>query len=397
MRKRQGEVRTGRLVMLASALMFFYGFILGGQQLVMADIAAEYHTDQRGMGLLVSAQYAAAVMMPVCMGAAADRIGKKKVLVTFSALFGLGCMLAGLSDTVGVYLVGACLIGSGYSVCETLSSALMTDLDQEQGMRYINITQFLLSVGAIISPVLLRFGMNRLGADWRLGFWICSGAFFVLAFLLGGAAFPKKGEDLQKSTEKATGYLRWQLGILLSLFAAIVLYVGLENGFGYFVNLLFSFHLEREELGAVAISAYWAGMASSRFLCGIKKYHPEKMLLTCFLASAILFAGLVFLKLPGLSVFICFLLGAAFGPIWGTLIALAGSISPENSAGVIGFMSTGCGLGGILYPILMGVLSEAFSLRTAFAGLSVTALAGFLICCGAVAMQDAKRLENNKE
>ncbi len=55
MRKRQGEVRTGRLVMLASALMFFYGFILGGQQLVMADIAAEYHTDQRGMGLLVSA------------------------------------------------------------------------------------------------------------------------------------------------------------------------------------------------------------------------------------------------------------------------------------------------------------------------------------------------------
>ncbi|MCI9305421.1 MAG: hypothetical protein HFI28_02915 [Lachnospiraceae bacterium] len=28
MKKRQGEVRTGRLVMLASALMFFYGFIL---------------------------------------------------------------------------------------------------------------------------------------------------------------------------------------------------------------------------------------------------------------------------------------------------------------------------------------------------------------------------------
>lgn len=383
----------GRLVMLAAILMFFYGFILGGQQLVIVDIAAEYQTGQKGMGFLISVQYMAAVLMPICMGAVADKVGKKKILVAFIAIFGIGCLFSGLSNRVFLYLLGAFLIGSGYSVCETLCSALMTDLDSEQGMRYINITQFLLSIGAIISPVLICFCMDHLGADWRLTFWICAAAFFVLTIMFGRTPFPEKKEKIETSVNRKQGYSNWQIGMLSGLFIAIVLYVGLENGFGYFVNLLFAIHLRSEDLGAVAISAYWAGMAASRFLCGLRSYHPQRMLLTCFFLASILFAMLILLKLPWLSVGICCLLGVVYGPIWGTLVALAGGISPENSAGAIGFMSTGCGLGGILYPVLMGALSEAFSLRTAFWCLSMTAMAGFLICLGMTIMQRKKGIK----
>ena len=75
-------------------LLFFYGFLLGGQQLVMMDIAAEYQVGTKGMGGLISAQHVAAVIMPLCMGAAADRVGKKRILVVFTFLFGMGCVFA---------------------------------------------------------------------------------------------------------------------------------------------------------------------------------------------------------------------------------------------------------------------------------------------------------------
>lgn len=393
MRSQSYKVRPRQLVALASALMFSYGFILGGQQLVMVDIASEYELGQSKMGFLVSAQHVAAVIMPICMGAVADKVGKKRVLVLFSLIFGIGCAFVGASASVWIYLVGTCLIGCGYSVCESLSSAVMTDLDEVQGMRYVNITQCLLSVGAIISPVLLKFCMGRLGANWRLGFWLCAAAFCLLAVLLAFTGFPGKAAvKAAKAGEKQKeeGYRNWQICLLLSLFVAIVLYVGLENGFGYFVNSLFTIQLGNAEFGAAALSAYWAGMALVRFLCGLRTYHPEKMLFVCFALSAVLFVALACSPWAYVSVLLCGCLGAAFGPIWSTLVALAAKVRPQNSAGAIGLMSTGCGLGGIVYPALMGVLSEAFSLRLAFLCLAATAFAGLILCMAAAGIRSGK-------
>lgn len=378
--KKAKKIQAGRLVGLTALLLFFYGFLLGGQQLVMMDIAAEYQVGTKGMGGLVSAQHVAAVIMPLCMGVTADRIGKKKVLVTFAFLFGMGCAFAGFSGSVWVYLIGACLMGSGYSVCESVSAAVLTDLDSEQGMRYINITQFLLSVGAILSPVILQFCMKNLNANWRIGFWICAAGFFAVTMLLAGSKFPEKRERKVEEESGGSTMSLMQKGMIGCFLISVILYVGLENGFGYFVNPLFAIQLKQADLGAMAISGYWAGMSVSRLLCGLKNYNAEKMLLACFSTSGLLFLLLAFTRLPWLSVGLSFLLGMAFGPIWSTLVALAAEVCPEKAAGVLGVISAGSGMGGIIYPILMGVLSERYSLPIAFASLGATAFLGFLLC-----------------
>ncbi|MBE6962714.1 MAG: MFS transporter [Ruminococcaceae bacterium] len=103
---------TGQLICLACALMFFYGFFLGGTQLVIVDIAAAFGVGTTGMGMLVSAQYAAAVIAPIAAGVLADRLGKKPLLIAFSAVFGIGCALIGLSPALIIYILGACLTGA---------------------------------------------------------------------------------------------------------------------------------------------------------------------------------------------------------------------------------------------------------------------------------------------
>ena len=164
-------------------VLFFYGFYLGGVQLVISEVSREYGQNAAGMGGLVAAQHIAAVVLPVVLGALADRIGKKPVLCIFAAVFAAGCFLAGLSKNLGVYVIGAVCVGAGYSVCESVSSAVLSELDAEKGARYINLSQALLSLGAVISPFLVQWLQKSRHASWRLPFLICAAAYTLLALL----------------------------------------------------------------------------------------------------------------------------------------------------------------------------------------------------------------------
>ena len=146
------KLRPGWVLALLCTVLFFYGFYLGGVQLVISEVSREYGQNAAGMGGLVAAQHVAAVVLPVVLGALADRIGKKPVLCIFAAVFAAGCFLAGLSKNLGVYVIGAVCVGAGYSVCESVSSAVLSELDAEKGARYINLTQALLSLGADFDP-----------------------------------------------------------------------------------------------------------------------------------------------------------------------------------------------------------------------------------------------------
>ena len=369
---------TRQLVILACALMFFYGFFLGGTQLVITDVAAEFGIGTAGMGMLVSAQYAAAVISPIVAGILADRFGKKPLLVIFSTLFGLGCTLMGLSPALGVYIMGACLTGAGYSVCESLSSAVLSDMGGDLGMRCINLSQGLLSVGAVVSPIILRWAVMHLGVQWRMLFFLCAAAFLLLSISLSFARFP----DAVRTQRSSNGNSRFfTTAVFLSLFTSIVLYVGLENGFGYFVGTLFDSHTSWPPgLSAYGISAYWLGMALARMACSLRSYHPGRMLCACFSVIAVLF---ILLPVQGnniTAILLCGLIGIAYGPVWSTLVATAASRFPEQSAAVIGVMSTGCGLGGVIYPTVIGLMAEKITLHAAFWMLAATAAGGALLC-----------------
>ena len=86
-----------KLVLVLTALLFCYGFLMGGQQLVLMTICGQFGLGVLGMGTMVAVLHVASTLAPAIMGAVADRIGKKKVLVTFTLLFGIGCLIAAFS------------------------------------------------------------------------------------------------------------------------------------------------------------------------------------------------------------------------------------------------------------------------------------------------------------
>ena len=110
------KLRPGWVLALLCTVLFFYGFYLGGVQLVISEVSREYGQNAAGMGGLVAAQHVAAVVLPVVLGALADRIGKKPVLCIFAAVFAVGCFLAGLSKNLGVYVIGAASLGAAIAI-----------------------------------------------------------------------------------------------------------------------------------------------------------------------------------------------------------------------------------------------------------------------------------------
>ncbi len=360
------------------ALMFFVGFEMGGFQFALRGISAEFSIDSIGSGLLVAAQYSSVILMPLLFGSMADRIGKRIVILSFSVVLLFGCLLASLAGGVFAFAAGVFLIGAGYSVCETAGSAALADASPEDGARFVNLSQGALSLGAVISPVLTQYFTGLLGTSWRMMFLLCMAGTLVSAlflFFLPISATP--GKVVEQSSVSPALYFK-DLPFTL-FFASILLYVGLENGFGYFTESFFTLGLGAVSLGAYAISAYWASMALSRLLFGLLPIKPERALVACLGVSGALFLALWLLKLPVPALVVCALIGFAFGPVWSSLMNLAAARCPGSSGGAMGLMSAGCGLGGALFPALMGVISAQLNLRAAFLLLAVAAAVAALL------------------
>ncbi len=365
--------KTPQLVLVLSALLFCYGFLLGGQQLVLITAAQEFGMGVLGMGTMVSVMHISSTIAPAAMGILADKIGKKTVLVVFAILFGCGCLLAAFAPWLWVFLGAMLIIGAGYSVCESLTSAVCVDIDAAQGARYINLTQCLLSAGAIIAPIVLSQVEN-----WRLLYIVVGIPLVPTGLLLSRMAFPVAEKA---AAEKGAFSVKVLLlsPIFLCFMVAMLMYVGLENGFGYFIEPLYAIKATGASLSAYGISAYWLGMTVSRLIYSLLQYPPRKTVQLSFLAAAILFIALILVPSGGICIALCGIVGFAYGPIWTTIVAGAAERFPNHKASATGLISASCGLAGIFYPVLMGVIVEHWDIRISFLVLVCSAIVGLLL------------------
>ena len=363
------------LVALSSLLLLFVGLHLGGFQLAAASASAEFGLGNTGIGLLVAVQYASTILTPFLSGLLADKVGKKPVLLASAAGILLGCLIAGFSRVLGLYAAGIFLAGGGGVILEAVTSAAISDLVPEHSNRYISLCQCFFSVGAITGPLIMQNVIDA-GIPWRVLYAFYGGGILLLLIPLLRTALP--GPSGQHDP-LGNPMIFLRSPAFLMLFLGVVFYVGLENGFGYFAASLFELGLDAPRLGAYAISVFWAGSAISRLVCGVRAFPAAKTVVVYYLGSAVGLLVLALSPIPALSLAVSFLVGFGYGPLWSSLVALAAGEFPRNSAGAVGLMSTGCGIGAVVYPVIMGVMADHLDIRIPFLLLAATALAGMLL------------------
>ena len=368
--------KTPKLIYVLTCLLFCYGFMVGGQQLVLTSVCEQFGIGVVGMGTMVAILHVASMLAPGIMGAVADRIGKKKVLVLFTVLYGIGCLIAAFSPILASFVIAMLVIGAGYSVCESLTSAVCVEVSPDDGARYINLTQCLLSVGAILGPIVMG-NLPAFSFDtWRLLYIFCGLPLVTIGIILSRMTFP--AAEVSEKLKTSARHL-WLSPIFIALVVSMFMYVGLETGFGYFVEILFDGKPGGTSLGAYGIAAYWAGMAFARLIYSLWSYRPAPVVRLSFLGAAICFVALILVGSAWLCVVLCALVGFAYGPIWTSIVAGAAQRFPNNKASATGLMSSSCGFAGIIYPMFMGIIVDSLDIRIGFVILAVSAAVGAVL------------------
>lgn len=371
----------GYVFMIALTVLFVLGFEAGGFQISLLKMSEEFRLSNKNSGFLVAAQQSAVILMPFLFGRVADGIGKKRILLWFSMTFSAGCLFVIISPVYGILLLSIFIIGAGYSVCESMISALLADVFHEKSSRYLNYAQCFFSLGAVISPQILRFGTVRFGWDFRALFAICGIGYLLITVVV---LFYKElvPQETAPKEETKKGLKDKKDGRLILLMIGMFAYGGLEVGISYYLNTYISKEILRPESAADVLSVFWFMMIPARFLGGVLHKSKLKIVVLCFGSVFVVLFCIPFVQSLMLIIVLIAVLGAGLGPIWSNLMSTAAQDYHEESGMATGVLSTGCGLGAVFFPIALGVLSDYGGLRVVFFLLAIAAMLGMVVCMG---------------
>ena len=377
-------------------LIGILGMEAGGLQYNLLLIGEELGLSTTQMGNLVSAKYLAFITIPLALGGFADKYGKKIILVLFGLCFSLGAFAIIMSSGFLLVLAGVFLMGAGYAMCESVGTAALADMYGEDASRYINWSQSCFSIGALLSPVMGQFMGDVMGLNWRVFYYILMYSYVLLALWATRMTFPKppKAEVTVQETETVSEdnkTLKTQQKVpahhmdvstkkkVIYLAVAMTLYAGMESGIAYFIGTHMTHVLGTESFNSLALSLFWLLMIPSRYLVGVVKRAPRKMLMLSYIGAAAFILLVVIMTSRNALLIGYALMGFCFAPIWPLIMGEAGNLDPANSSRIAGTMTACCGLGGMVAPTVFGVLADNLSLTASLLFVFTITVSGFVM------------------
>ena len=367
-------------------LIGILGMEAGGLQYNLLLIGEELGLSATQMGNLVSAKYLAFIVVPLALGGFADKYGKKIILVLFGLVFSLGSLAIIMSSGFLLVLAGVFLMGAGYAMCESVGTAALADMYGEDASRYINWSQSCFSIGALLSPVMGQFMGDVMGLDWRVFYHILMYSYVLLAIWATRMTFPKppKVENAAAQEKEDTKQIKTNNQMdfstkkkVIYLAVAMTLYAGMESGIAYFIGTHMTHVLGTESYNSLGLSLFWLLMIPSRYLVGVVKRAPRKMLMLSYIGSAAFILVVVLMTSRNALLIGYALMGFCFAPIWPLIMGEAGNLDPANSSRIAGTMTACCGLGGMVAPTVFGVLADNLSLTASLLFVFAITVSGF--------------------
>ena len=317
-------------------------------------------------------------------GLLTERLGRRVVLPSAVALMVLGLLGLAVVPAWAAFLAFAVPFGLGTGAMDGGANGLILDLYPTSRGRALNLLHLFFSLGALASPLVVG-RLVEAGVAWQSVVAGTAVAAIPVVVLLAVADLPS-GRHAHAVGSVALGVDEAQrparVGVawpLIALAIAIACYVAAEIGVSdWLVRFLATATIG---LATSSLALFWGCLALGRVVSAVlgdRFDHARFAAISSFVASAALVAAVVVPSLPA-SIVLFGVVGFAFGPIYPLIIAVAGDRFPARAAAVSGFLS-GCAIiGAIIYPPVMGFVSEGAGLGVAMGGAAALAFA-----CGVV-------------
>ena len=342
-------------------VMFLLGLWLSVYQSVVSEITGSMGSGSALTGILIALYFFGAITMPPVAGEVGDRFGKKPVLLTAVVVMIAGIVTFTSTGHIVLAGLGVFLTGAGACTLEGLFSAKITDEHADSSEKIMNYSQGFFCAGAILGPMIV-LAVRVPGGVWQTSMYIIA----ALMAVAGGAILCLPGD--KKVPGRAKGGAAYSFSLMrdirfLLFFFSILLYVGAEAGVAFFITDYFEG--STTVLGEISLSLFWGSMIIGRLIAGLLHRHSGKIMMIGLVTAMVFSLLLQINRAPVVSVFLYIMIGFGMSAVWPLLMAACTRAFSGTSGTAGGLMMLGGSLGGMLIPFVIGVISNAGSVRGA--------------------------------
>lgn len=325
-------------------------------------LSARWSLNYAQAGALINVQYVASTLAVALSGVLVSRWGFRFAIKTGLVLMstGVGLLLAGPKG-LGMLCIAA--YGGGLGLAVPAANLLVAQVNPGRRSATLNILNFCWSTGAVSCPFLVAAAAKSL----RLPLFLATVAGFALLMAIGIALMPSSiveplsGKD---ESRKTSGPFPWRGGAFLILAALFFLYVGVENGFGFWLAT-YSKSLGKMSptMALMTSSFFYAAMMLGRWLAPLLLRLSDEIRLVQagLLVACAGMAGLVLANgLRGVVASAC-LAGLGLSYVYPITISLLSREFGSAAARMGSLMFFLSNIGGGLLPWMVGVSSNHFS------------------------------------
>ena len=363
---------------------FVFGFTDNLKGATIPALLQDLHINYSLGGTILLGVYIGFMVATLTTGLIADAVGKKFVLLLAGVCLAIGISGYSIFSAPAILALSMTVLGFGLGALELGCNALIVELHPADKGRYLNLMSVMHGMGSMIAPLYAGW-LLAANNSWRIVYRWDLLPIGLLIVYFGLAHYPKaNGAQSDKIDFKHLGKTAFTTRMMW-FYAAILFYVATELGIAsWVVEFLQKARSQSVAQSTQALSLFFGLMMIGRFLGSFVVEHLGylKSILVATLASCACIAIGLFgpsslvLALPASGFFLSI--------IFPTITAAVSDGHSENTNTILGLLFTFAGLGGMIGPWTLGVVSDllggisaGFSLNLVF-GL-LTALTAFVL------------------
>jgi len=384
--------------MLITSLFFLWAFGVNLNDILIPHLKKAFGLSDFQSSFIQVAFFGGYFLAAFPAGRVMERIGYKKGILTGLFLCALGAVLflpASSSRIYGFFLFALFVMACGQSFLEVAANPYVTILGPSASAeRRLNFAQSFNAVGAVLSPIVGRTfiltGVEYAPAQiaamsaaqmeaYRTAeastvkgpYLFIAAIFIVVAVFIQLAHLPELQETPAKAgvasvngiSQSILSHAHLVKGVIAQFF-----YVGAQVGVASFVIRYAQFSVPGTpaKTAALYLLLHQIGFMAGRFIgSAMMKRIAAPRLLSLFAAASLICATIALLATGLISVWAVVLIGFFHSIMFPTIFALSiknlGSLTKRGSSLLVMAI-----LGGAFFPAIMGRVSDASSIQTAF-------------------------------
>lgn len=330
-------------------------------------------------GIIGSFSWLGFTIAILCSGVLSDLFSSRQVLGISCALTGACSILIGISTNFILHCVLIVLIGAGGGAIVVCSSAAIVELFSRKKSALLNIQHFFYTIGAVLGPICIGFALSH-NLAWQIVYRVVGVVYLGVSVSI---LSPKFTRNQYGSSKHRISYKQlFKMKTLYILFFVGFLAIGAQNGFYFWIiSYLKEVHALPILWSSLSLALFSAGMGIGRLISAwlSMRLHPTKLLLMLLIFVTAALVSFNLITTSSLLSLMCFFIGLGCSGIFPLILALASSTTPDSSGSAMGIVGTSVGLGSIVMPLWMSLLTDRVSMRASMILVPLTAFMALVV------------------